>query len=200
LAKLVWQTAIAVVLLEAALATGCFSSPEQKYRVLSYFLDDVPLPPEMVAAEITVPVGPEIETLAAPRRRLYVIHEPYEERKCQSCHKSRFAQELVVDATELCWVCHEQDDYEGEVMHGPAAAGLCVGCHDPHKTPNEYMLLESRSDICRRCHDQSNFEFSGRHAEDEAADCLRCHNPHASDREYLLRPEVDADPVDRNAL
>ena len=66
-------------LLEVALGTGCFSSPEQKYRVLSYFLDDVPLPPEMVTAGITVPVEPEIETLAAPRRRLYVTHKPYEE-------------------------------------------------------------------------------------------------------------------------
>jgi predicted CXXCH cytochrome family protein len=200
LTKLVWQTAIAVVLLGVALATGCFSSPEQKYRVLSYFLDDVPLPHGMVAAEITVPLEAEIETLAAPRRQLYVKHEPYEERECQECHKSRFGNQLVVDLTEICWVCHEQDDYEGEVIHGPVAAGLCVGCHDPHKTPHEYMLLESGSNICVRCHDQSTFELSGRHGEDDAADCLRCHNPHASDREYLLRPEVEVDLVDRDVL
>ena len=71
MAKLVWQTPFAVVLLEVALATGCFSSPEQKYRVLSYFLDGVPLPSEMVPLEITGPAEPESETLAAPRRQLY---------------------------------------------------------------------------------------------------------------------------------
>jgi predicted CXXCH cytochrome family protein len=189
-----------VALLGVALSAGCFSSPEQKYRVLSYILDDVPVPASMAAVEITPTTESETATRPAPRPEVYVKHEPYEERECESCHRSKTGNQLVAELNELCWLCHEEEDFVGEVTHGPVASGMCTGCHDPHKTPNEYMLVESGSGVCGQCHDHSTLDFSARHEEDETAECLDCHDPHSSDREYMLRPGLESDPAGGDLL
>jgi predicted CXXCH cytochrome family protein len=186
-----------MVLIAIMLGTGCFSSPEQKYRVLSFFFDDVPPPGAATALRLPADpsaLEPPTEDVEGPSL-FWVTHEPYAQKKCLSCHESKFSPEkLQAELPELCWTCHEEADLPGKVMHGPVAGGFCLACHDPHRTRHPFMLLESRSNICVQCHDQHTFEIE-QHREEKGGDCLRCHNPHASDREYLLRAGQDPDII-----
>jgi predicted CXXCH cytochrome family protein len=173
-------------------AVGCVSTPEQRYRVLSFFFDGVPPP---AGAEIAlIPEQPglpgELEVARArPVKARYTLHEPYSDKSCDQCHSSRYSNRLVAPAEELCWSCHDPEDFPGEVVHGPVSAGACAQCHDPHRSIHDSLLVESESDLCASCHDQSTFAQIEKHREEEGDHCIRCHDPHAADREYMLREE-----------
>jgi predicted CXXCH cytochrome family protein len=162
---------------------------------LTFFFDGVPpLEPLVLAA---VPgefegAPPSPGARAKPRVSAYVsVHGPYAKRDCGLCHVSDFSNRLTQEGEDLCWSCHEREDFPGEVVHGPVAAGRCDGCHDPHRSRNPFLLVQPETALCEHCHDQETFARIDEHRAQEGDDCLRCHDPHASGREHLLKSDED---------
>jgi predicted CXXCH cytochrome family protein len=166
------------------LAVGC-ATPESRYRILSIFFDDVPLPESMrpppppeedLVAEDTVPSEPRPPSIEWAR------HDP----DCDECHSSATTKRPSADPPELCWECHDEKDFADEVLHGPFAAGACLECHDVHKSPNPTLLILAIPDLCGSCHDATTFAELEQHRSQEGDDCIGCHNPHAAPREFML--------------
>jgi predicted CXXCH cytochrome family protein len=185
---------MAASLLAAILASGCLSTAG-RYRVLSFFFDGVP-PPQVAeetpaAVEVTIAdaelMMPEPEQPPAPQSSR---HPPWADRECSKCHDKAGSNRLVARGAELCWTCHENENFFSEVVHGPAAAGNCTGCHNPHRSPRPKLLLEAGADLCAQCHDQNTFPEAELHRLGQGDDCVSCHNPHSAKRAYMLRPEV----------
>ncbi len=102
---------------------------------------------------------------------------------------------------ETCSKCH-QDMFSGAFRHGPADAGLCTICHNPHASPNPAWTRKKTWDLCVTCHAE---KASGRHVvagfvsgethptkdrRDPARpgkymSCTSCHNPHAGQSREL---------------
>jgi predicted CXXCH cytochrome family protein len=195
--RLSWTAAVAAALVVGALGPAC-ASPEQKYQVLSFFFDGVP-PLEGAAKPGTAEAPTVAEELMTaeiapkwprPRSLKLIQHDPYAGDECEECHDSAFSNALVMPQEKLCWTCHDREDFEGQVVHGPMAAGECSGCHDPHESPNPDLLVRAPSALCERCHDESTFPIAQEHRAEQGDDCLECHDPHAADREFMLRESV----------
>jgi predicted CXXCH cytochrome family protein len=176
---------VRVALLVAVLGAGCMS-PERRYRVLTFLFDGVPPPGQVAAVE-------EPKRLAAGERRvarrarrpvpIFIRHEA----ECEECHsRDRAPNRLAAPRQELCWDCHDREEFEGEVVHGPVAAGECVECHSPHKSKFPSLLLSKGSSICAKCHDRRTFPSVDQHRVERGDECLDCHDPHAGDRDYML--------------
>jgi predicted CXXCH cytochrome family protein len=72
--------------------------------------------------------------------------------------------------------------------HGPYAAKLCEGCHEPGRAN---ALVVPADQLCGRCHALDlNKKFV--HGPLNAGGCLVCHDPHRSNHEYLLLADSGA--------
>lgn len=138
---------------------------------------------------------------------------------CKTCHaeidasamphksKGKFAKGLSAEVPAHCGTCHEAKLFQGKVVHGPVAAGLCTGCHNPHATDNAGLLVKAPATLCLDCHVDAKKKphaivgFSGGghplgDAKKEVADplrggkpfyCAACHEPHRSKLPRLTR-------------
>jgi predicted CXXCH cytochrome family protein len=180
-------------LIGLCLAIGC-ATPEERYHTLSMFFDDVPVPESMrpapVVLELEVVSPAELELSKAPTFE-WVVHEP----DCDECHTSKETQLAYADAPELCWDCHDQEDFVDSFLHGPFAAGACLECHTPHKSQYASLLRESPAELCGGCHDATTFAALEQHRVEEGEDCVECHSPHSSSERHLLQPDA---PTDRS--
>jgi predicted CXXCH cytochrome family protein len=178
----------------ASAALGC-ATPEQRHRWLTFFFDDVPplhiekseAPPEVLAADDAVK-----RSRPPPRKLISSVHGPVADKQCQLCHENRFSRKLNGGAEELCWSCHQRQDFPGTVVHGPVAAGQCIGCHDPHRSEHPQLLVQPAASLCEYCHTPRNFARLDEHRAQQGEDCQHCHDPHASDIRYMLRRDSDA--------
>jgi predicted CXXCH cytochrome family protein len=159
------------------------------HKVLTLFFDGVPpLGDEMVetgAGNIDpnvpgVPKRPDVD---------WYIHEPLKD--CARCHGSQrgrnFSREVQLTAKvpQLCYECHDAvvpAASEGW-MHGPAAAGECLLCHDPHKTTNPHLLREQIPSLCYKCHQEMAGESTPDDVKEPHSQCIGCHAAHASPTE-----------------
>jgi predicted CXXCH cytochrome family protein len=179
------------ILIGVGLVVGC-ATPEDRYRTLRIFFDDVPLPESMR------PVPVAVEEVASVASRVskqptfeWVVHDP----ECDECHTSEATQLAYAEAPTLCWDCHDEEDFTNSFDHGPFAAGACLQCHTPHKSQYASLLLDSPGELCRGCHDANTFVELEQHRAEEGDDCIRCHNPHSAPRNYLLKENPDPAPV-----
>jgi len=149
------------------------------------------------------------DSIAAANR--YILHSPYADGKCNSCHNMESRGKtgnsipslspnpasgtgwLVTPVEELCIICHEDMsvDYaeENELsIHFPVAEGMCITCHNPHRSRYEHLLnTNSARELCLQCHDESIPAGEDEHPElEDDDDCTLCHNPHLSVDEYFL--------------
>jgi predicted CXXCH cytochrome family protein len=170
------------------LVIGC-ATPEERYRTLSLFFDDVPLPESMRPAPVVEedPLGKKLRPPVPKAPTLeWVVHEP----KCEECHPSSRATQLpYASAPQLCWDCHRQEKFAGKFLHGPFAAGACQQCHSPHKSQHRSLLLDPPEEICEGCHDLTTFAALEQHRAEQGEDCLQCHSPHSAPEDYLLKAE-----------
>jgi predicted CXXCH cytochrome family protein len=120
-----------------------------------------------------------------------VMHRPTAQKQCLECHEyddpAQHTFNLVVEADELCWECHDEPDKD--VVHEPVDEGKCTECHDPHGSDYPAMLPKGLSDgFCFDCHDDLTFmDKKFVHGPVAAQACTACHHPHQSDYEHLLR-------------
>jgi predicted CXXCH cytochrome family protein len=185
---------VGFAVLASAQTLGC-ATPEQRHRVLALFFDGVPplhpeeaepTPEEVVDRE--GPAGPW-ESTELP---MVSVHGPVAKKECEQCHMSARSNRLVEPKQDLCWSCHDREDFPGEVVHGPVAAGFCDACHDPHRSPYRFLLVRALAELCDGCHDQSSFAAITEHRTAKGDDCQRCHDPHAGDRRFMLKSDDEA--------
>ncbi|MBW2691403.1 MAG: hypothetical protein JRE57_02045 [Deltaproteobacteria bacterium] len=190
----IW-TAIAALTLGLALqGVGC-ATPEERHRLLTIFFDGVPPlypeEPEPIPEEPDEGVSPRIARARAASRTASV-HGPVAEKECDQCHSSRYSNKLKAEKEELCWTCHDPEDFAGEVVHGPFAAGFCQACHDPHRSKFEYLLISDKTDLCESCHVQYDMAAIPEHSSGEDRLCQSCHDPHAAARKFMLKGDEDS--------
>lgn len=178
------------------LLTACTSMPESKYEWLSLFFDGVPDPnaPDLVQgktkADQAVVAGAGGQFSTQPVNSL-TIHEPYGERKCQSCHESAFSQNLLVSRNQLCFTCHFEGGIRETLTHAPVLSGDCWVCHDPHQSETEFLLTKEEPELCLQCHDGLDLNMPPGHGlpEIKQYSCTECHHPHGNNQEAYILPD-----------
>ncbi len=196
----------------AAISAAC--SVEDHYELLSFFFDGVPTPEELAArraaAEQPETLSPEAMTSLSNEERNALLarhveaiqvseHPPVKQGLCEKCHTRRpnsgavgtqwlgDIPQLVAPPDELCFRCHEAP--KGTYLHGPAASGNCIVCHQAHESLNPHLLrLAEQKELCSACHVPGETLLSEEEHEGyQDLDCVACHDPHSSERPHLLR-------------
>jgi len=183
---------------------GC-STPEQRYRWLSFFFDGVPVPESMQEAEqAQLDAEPEnpwdpASAPAPPERQeiQWVYHRPYVQRSCTACHSEQRGFEAIRSDADLCGRCHpgHLQRREGDWVHGAVLLAGCDLCHEPHKAEFAGLLPMPQADLCFQCHDSSFVRNDPYHRRLEELTCSNCHDPHAAGNRKLL---ADARTYRRN--
>ncbi|MHB8836731.1 MAG: cytochrome c3 family protein [Candidatus Methylomirabilia bacterium] len=146
-----------------------------------------------------------------------VVHPPFGEKECGSCHADHGDQErlmLTEKGNALCAQCHEfaaPAFLEAHRRIAPTDKAPCIGCHDPHRSPNKRLLrselhapvkagtcekchrsdgklrIPLNRDFCFLCHERAAFARPVVHEPVKMARCLDCHDPHGGGRVRLLK-------------
>jgi len=114
-----------------------------------------------------------------------------------------------VTIREACLKCHP-NVMIGSFKHGPAVAGHCTSCHDPHASENIAWLRKRPWDLCVTCHAEKAtglhvlVSFNNKKKKGEKGDghptkfkrnparrgerlsCVSCHEPHSAESSALL--------------
>ncbi len=135
-----------------------------------------------------------------------VAHLPVAEGLCTFCHdphQSDNPKQLNFPPTsELCFNCHDEDEFANETTHGPVGKGQCLACHNPHASDHDRLLKAEVPELCFSCHDRKLKDAKGAELPSstqllEDAEmklhppfleglCAACHVPHASENYRLL--------------
>jgi predicted CXXCH cytochrome family protein len=170
---------------------GC--DPATTHKITSTIFDGVPSMPsaEQYCREYHERATKE-ELEAAEKKKLAALkageseHPPYKEKKCSNCHNKDTESGFVAPRDELCLTCHK-GFLKGAFMHGPAAVGSCLSCHDPHYSKYPSLLKKPKGEVCFVCHQEKR--LAGKmHSlvTDRGLVCTDCHNPHAGNVRFFL--------------
>ena len=188
----------AIVLLACSMTLISCKTPEERYRVLSFFFDGVPMPPSM---RPVIPLEDMIDDSGNVVRRgkkkekedITYYHTPYTTKSgCYvSCHdKGRgFGAVLEMTGAEMCFSCHRTyfRPVAGDWAHAPVLLGDCKNCHEPHQSKNEGLLTKPQRELCFECHDSSMLDNDPFHARiSDEQKCSECHDPHGAGNRQLL--------------
>ena len=94
---------------------------------------------------------------------------------------------LVLPKEKLCYECHDDFHESTSFLHGPADAGYCTQCHDPHQAKAEKLLVNSGPQLCFQCHDSTTTFNNTMHLKLEELNCLDCHDPHGGENASYSR-------------
>jgi predicted CXXCH cytochrome family protein len=201
-----------IMLLVLATLLSCSCST----RLVRLLFDEPPASQEVAAAADSLPPPVEATGLTQQVPLTEVVHSPYEENDCESCHSigygsrargrgsipgsdasgDRSGSSLVMPASKLCYECHddmtvESFEAEDKTIHYPVEEGECLQCHDPHKSKFASLLRQAMpvERLCFSCHESEDILTSDQHGDmtPEERNCIECHDPHASAEEYLLK-------------
>lgn len=161
-------------------------APRTGKSLLTLFFDGVPLTDSVkteAAAERTdaeAGTGEAEAALAEPVPSL-VVHYPYAERECESCHDPSSLGRMLEPEPALCYMCHEDLTSVYPVLHGPVGGGYCTACHDPHSSKAGSLLRFNGRDLCLYCHVEKEVLKNEIHEGLEEMACSDCHNPHGGE-------------------
>ncbi len=185
---------VSLVVLMACLQSGCskqylladeegrpFGSPQQQYKVLSFFLDGVPNPDDIQESPTIDKAG--LKKALAQQSTRVTEHGPFAAKQCVGCHE-RGTNKLLLPIQELCLRCHVVAQGK-KWVHGPVASGGCRVCHNPHSSPYPFLLESASTDFCFHCHAKSDIYKNEVHK--DVVRCTDCHDAHASDNRMLLK-------------
>jgi predicted CXXCH cytochrome family protein len=99
-------------------------------------------------------------------------HRPLAYGRCDPCHRfdGRLHSTRIKD---LCFECHDREEYSRKYGHPPSVEGECLACHDPHGSRQRALLLASYTDrrwtspggedyaLCLECHEAEAFTAAG---------------------------------------
>ena len=178
---------LSVAVLSAAVMFFAGCDETKHYRVLSFFFDGVPLPPELREAAEGSESGSALGAGAAEeavekKETVYVYHTPYKDWNCWGCHDRKAGFGGTVANEKLCGQCHESYSNlaDGDWRHGPVAQGECGYCHEAHKSEHRGVLKAAQPDLCFDCHDSSDVYANPVHANIQDQPCSACHDPHSA--------------------
>jgi predicted CXXCH cytochrome family protein len=124
---------------------------------------------------------------------LSVMHEPFQQNRCDACHTSQDAfQNISIPTDEACMSCHATVKEAWPFLHGPVAVNECLWCHDPHRSTVPSLLRHPAARLCRECHTQELLNPGVPEHLDLASDCLQCHMGHGGTDRYFLKPGARA--------
>jgi predicted CXXCH cytochrome family protein len=146
-----------------------------------------------------------------------VVHAPFADKDCGSCHADHGDQERLVlteQGNALCEQCHGFAEASFLAAHrkiAPTGKAACIGCHDPHRAPGKRLLRAGlhepvkagacekchRSDgklllplnrgLCFVCHQRASYARPVVHEPVKKSLCLDCHDPHGAASVRLLK-------------
>jgi DmsE family decaheme c-type cytochrome len=114
---------------------------------------------------------------------------------CTGCHTlmhaaSDRANLKTASVPSTCAKCHQQRVAQMlRASHMPVGEKKmdCVGCHNPHGSPNEKLLLASSvNETCFSCHAEKRGPFLWQHPP-VVESCANCHDSHGTSHEKLLK-------------
>ncbi len=106
---------------------------------------------------------------------VYIIHKPYKDQNCSSCHNFDAPESSQLSGPDLCLSCHDTFFSENALVHIPAIVD-CLQCHTPHKSTISNLLVQEMPDLCLTCHGEEELP----HPTDMGS-CTDCHNPHETE-------------------
>ncbi|RMD48596.1 MAG: hypothetical protein D6830_06570 [Ignavibacteria bacterium] len=130
----------------------------------------------------------------APDEKLNV-HPALESGDCTTCHNPHGSDNETILRDEnpgnLCFECHDVDEDEGIVKHGPVISRQCIACHNPHASELPTLLRAEPPELCFNCHTQKQEQLNMEtvHPAYEGS-CTDCHMPHNSHEKYLLKEKA----------
>ena len=182
---------IGLAVLAALLTLTVSCDDVQRHRFLTFFFDGVP--PPAGSLDPNAPGGPGT-------RGTVVRYEHPPGKDCANCHTggrqrrslemlSMAQVDLIAPVPALCYRCHTDYNATSAFVHGPAAVGQCLFCHNPHQAPNKYLLKKPVPQLCYSCHDRQMIESIAEHLPDVLSDCLACHEGHSASTKGLLKED-----------
>jgi predicted CXXCH cytochrome family protein len=190
------RTCILILLLAFTVSVLVGCDNVTTYRVLCFFFEEVPLPPELVVEVYVDPnslTEPEPQAKKMPRHKnLYKHTAP-----CASCHKNDYSvglSALITKVPNLCFKCHKKFDTTKKSVHGPVAVGDCLFCHHEHQSKHRGMVRIAEPDLCLQCHLERDMTDIGGHENPAELKCSMCHLPHTSEHRKLLKTDMTSSP------
>ena len=166
-------------------------SPRSGRSLLTFFFDGVPVKDTcdlLLSASVANPAD-SLTPLADENAIVVaqgIVHYPYQERECSSCHNERSLGHMVEPEPDLCYLCHEDLGESFKYLHGPVAGGYCTSCHDPHQSENKKLLRFKGQALCFYCHDQARLLKTEMHVDLDGMACSDCHHPHGGEDRFIL--------------
>ena len=184
-------TAGLLVVVAGILVTLYQCAPGTGRSLLTVFFDGVPEEDSLVAgaAPDTLALEPaagQASPGTAEAGPSLVVHYPYAERECGSCHDPGSLGRMLEPQPELCYMCHEELGSVYPVLHGPVGGGYCTACHDPHSSPGPALLRITGQELCFYCHAEEDVLKNEVHGDLDGMACTDCHNPHGGEDQFIL--------------
>lgn len=119
------------------------------------------------------------------------LHKPFEERTCQTCHRTGLGLSMKARPPELCYACHGAEKFAKAFVHTAVKQGKCTGCHEPHLAEQDNLLRAAQPKLCVTCHESIAKRMAAKTSHFPTQDsCLNCHDAHASDNPSQLNDTV----------
>ena len=167
-------------------------SPYAGKNLLNFFFDGVPETDTVQTGLADLEEAKsdslgETEALLAQNVPSRIVHYPYEEGECASCHNELSLGTMVEVQPGLCYLCHEDLSQVYNYLHGPVAGGYCTSCHNPHMSESGKLLRMTGDNLCLHCHSEEDVAKNEIHQDLEGMSCMDCHNPHGGDDKYIFQ-------------
>jgi predicted CXXCH cytochrome family protein len=95
-------------------------------------------------------VAGENKLAPLPKDQAVVVHGPYEQGACETCHERADQKDPgpAKVTNETCLGCHDEFAGTAPVKVGkgrshPSNKGTCTACHNPHNSRKKKLLLSS---------------------------------------------------------
>lgn len=185
------QSKIQIVVILIIVISLISCSPKPGKSVLTFFFDGVPvndtLKPVNIAYTLNDTNSAELfrSDLVAVNEG-YLVHNPYKEKECLSCHSENSKSELILPQPQLCYTCHEDFSKVYKKVHGPVVTGYCTSCHNAHMSKEKKLLIRTGQQLCFYCHESEVVMRNEVHKDIGDSECTICHNPHGGDDRFIL--------------
>ena len=127
------------------------------------------------------------------------VHAPVSAGVCWDCHDPHASDKKALlrsnpkgpDDPNSCMGCHQQElasTVDAKFPHEPFQKQDCVGCHDPHNSPNANLLKKDANTLCSACHDVKDKKLATAHEGKfiSGLGCADCHSGHSSNKKGLM--------------
>lgn len=186
------RTLIILGLSVVAMWSHVACSSTTRYRILSFFFEDVPEPGKAPVRGYPAPFGAAAQPGVDPPARVVATanvqpHPPYREHRCGRCHNLGTGELWRTAREGLCDSCHPDMFRRDRYVHGPVAVRDCLVCHHHHGSPRPHMLFDELNVVCQRCHDSTNLLTCEFRSSDEPQSCSECHAAHGGSNRFFLK-------------